>query len=355
MKRPSKPSTETRKPLLIDRFMASTHRSLVNRNVVDRIKGRLRAARRFVLDDEATRRYADVIETIPELIARHQRFARAPYDVTWIEFNFEQFWKQINKRPVDDTADQIVGFLIDHGRAYVLSGRHDDSRCSLTPFAYDLHTPWSVEDQLAFCTRNSMSGLDAFFWGSAYDKLDIRERESIRNLHRAFLLPMEINDPTISTAILAGMAQETVGDIRNIITILLLLNRPSLTHYARYVPTHRGFIGNKLRAFFDHTVVSISIDPKPTLRLLGSTQGEGVSRRRHEVRGHYVHDRTARDYASIAGCIHEWQTDPHPDDDPADPDHWKCTVCGGKRWWRVEHLRGSSNVGFVQKDYNVTE
>jgi hypothetical protein len=97
--------------------------------------------------------------------------------------------------------------------------------------------------------------------------------------------------------------------------------------------------------------VTFILNPIPTLRLMGTERESGVVKRRHEVRGHYCHNETGRSRE----CVHEWTVDFHEDDDPNDPDHWKCKSCGGKRWWRVEHHRGSAEVGFVVKDkYSVT-
>jgi hypothetical protein len=38
-----------------------------------------------VLDDAAARRVNETALAVPELLAEHQQFARAPFDVTWIE------------------------------------------------------------------------------------------------------------------------------------------------------------------------------------------------------------------------------------------------------------------------------
>ena len=85
-----------------------------------------------------------------------------------------------------------------------------------------------------------------------------------------------------------------MGELRTIIALLLLLNRPSLTHYvARSEPT-RGWIGNKVRPYMAHTVVTIPLDPIPALRQVGTDNDDPNLRRRHRVRGHFVHDRNTR-------------------------------------------------------------
>jgi hypothetical protein len=153
---------------------------------------------------------------------------------------------------------------------------------------------------------------------------------------------------------------ECTGDLRNVIACLLMLNRPTITKYVDDLPQSRGWLKNKLVPYWSHTTVTINLDPKPILRLIGTDRESGVTKRRHEVEGHYCHDKEWRDYGTIAGCIHE------PIDTDADwiplvgvyapstVEHWVCKVCGGKRWWRSEHLRGDANKGWVIKDrYNV--
>jgi hypothetical protein len=36
-------------------------------------------------------------------------------------------------------------------------------------------------------------------------------------------------------------------------------------------------------------------------------------------------------------------------------DRWLCTACGGKRWWRTDHERGTAEKGYVTTDYAVTQ
>ena len=107
-------------------------------------------------------------------------------------------------------------------------------------------------------------------------------------------------------------------------------------------------------------MVTISLDPKPILRLIGTSQGDAVERRWHEVEGHYCHDKTSRDYSRIAGCIHDWQDTDNEwnvltgDHARSEVKHWLCSSCNGKRWWRNKHERGNPTIGIVKKDYEVT-
>jgi hypothetical protein len=37
-----------------------------------------------------------------------------------------------------------------------------------------------------------------------------------------------------------------------------------------------------------------------------------------------------------------------------EPLRWRCERCGGHRWWRREHSRGTPEVGVVTSEYAVS-
>jgi hypothetical protein len=67
----------------------------------------------------------------------------------------------------------------------------------------------------------------------------------------------------------------------------------------------------------------------------------GITKRLHDVRGHFCHDKRARQTGE-QWCGHDWVE--------YEPLRWKCERCGGKRWWRNEHQRGDVEKGrsFIQ-------
>jgi rubredoxin len=207
--------------------------------------------------------------------------------------------------------------------------------------------------------------LDMLMWGSTYDDLTDDERRVLRASNIMEQTPLNPNHPGYQRLTadggMAAAARGTIGDFRTVIAILLMLNRPSLTSYRNSLPNRPGIIKGKLAVYMAHTTVTIDIDPVPTLRLVGTPAGESVPRRRHEVRGHYAQNKEARDYARIAGCIHNFEPNhgppkwlPWPDAGLDDPDNWVCSDCGGKRWWIPEHERGDASRGFVvHDDYEV--
>jgi hypothetical protein len=175
----------------------------------------------------------------------------------------------------------------------------------------------------------------------------LNKAHALRDKHTAFLLPVRNGmDP-----VRVGQAtySQSRGELRNIITMLLLLNEPSVAQYLAETPKYKTFHRGKSTSYFAHTVVTINLEQA---REYIRTNGFGSQKRRHQVRGHYCLNFDAHEYEKI-GCVHNWQVDFHRDDDPDNPNHWVCATCGGKRWWRHEHVRGDATIGYVQKTYNV--
>lgn len=378
---------EKRKPLVADRFLREwpndNAQAFYHPKASEQVKRGVRNARRFVFDEDAAERIAEIVIKVPDLLVREHQFARAPFELTWVELPAWRYWMVLRassqKGALDkwsnaiDTADHSVGYLIDHGRVNVVVAgtvAEPGGSCVLAPLQYRLGTEWPLQDQLDFC--ESVGGLsrldlDAAMWGSTWDGLDWDARKALRANNVMEWVPTNPASKMRPERLMkarSDMLRGSVGDLRTIIAILLVMNRPSLTRYVEDVPHHRGFIRGKLRPFMSHTTVQIALDPIPVLRLIGTPAGEAIERRRHEVRGTYCHDKVSRDYRRIAGCVHEYQATnkdwtPWTREDEAtegQPFHWVCASCGGKRWWRKDHSRGDVGIGFVVHDaYQVTD
>lgn len=359
--------TEKRRASLADRFLAIRSLSLYPQKTTDSLKRSVRAARRFIFDDEAAMRLADVIYDVPDMLASQYQFARAPFDQTWIEFQGYPFFDRLKERAEADgghyalrgspeTADAVIGYLIDHGSVSVFAAGtmvDPSSGVACTPIQYQLNTEWPLEDQLRFSQDidESHTTLGMFLWGSTWSRIDKDSRNHLRDNTVLELRPMTFDLTRQQKVDILGAG---VGDLRNIVALLLMLNRPSITSYVS-VPKSRGWHKNRVLPFMSHTSVHVSLDAVSKMRLVGTPDGESVERRRHEVRGHFCHDQTARDYSRIAGCIHEFQPThddwtPAGDVHPDEVNNWVCASCGGKRWWRRAHERGSAEVGFVAHD-----
>jgi hypothetical protein len=368
-----KPSDPTKRgPTLADRFATHrypAHERYLAPGILEAMQQKTRMAHKFVLDEQATTRVAHVVRDIPDLILREHAFARAPFELSWIEFPHWLYWREIGNNPElqDDKADHTIGYLIDHGVVTVVSGGII-AQPTMGPYPtvlrYYLNTEWDERDQSQFLRDAGSTAqadfIDKFLWGSSYSKIDPALRDQLRKRNSVRPTPYSTTMAADATRRwIQGAHHSGAGELRTVIALLLMLNRPMITRYSNVEPG-RGFHKGKLMPYMAHTTVTIDLDAVPTLKLMSAPEGDGTPRRRHEVRGHYCHDREARDYLRIAGCMHDWRTcDDEWTPAPAIPDakanHWLCAVCGGKRWWRAEHERGDAGLGFVQHDsYAVT-
>lgn len=390
-----------RQPTLADRFLhspVSRGQTLVSYDINEQLKQKIRSARRFRLTPEASTHVGRVIATIPELLFREQQFARAPYDVTWLEFPYDNWFNGLSKQELFRGTDTEMGFLIDHGNVYTIAYSKDMPRDTpaVIPLVYTLHKPWEMREQIDFAQKVGMSrlGLDGLLWGATLEQM-VRMRvaenppedksvegikaytsqtadyfrdhpsRSLRNNHTLGFLPISdhiVKRPSSYKDIYERVSGAAAGDLRNIVALLLLMNRPSLTRYVQDEPHWKTFVGGKSRTYLSHTVVTIDFDPRPALMKIGTVYGEKESKRRHEVRGVYCHDEKYRK-GTAAGCIHDWYEHPDYMDDIAHLhidehgsvqwDNWLCKGCGGHRWWRETHERGDAAKGYVVKNYEV--
>lgn len=369
---------EKRKPSLADLFtnhkftLHDKYRAGIPLKMIGDLQAKVRKAKKYVFDDDASMRIGEVTRDIPDLLVRESRFARAPYELTWIEINSVAMWRAMYANNSNMLAEehpdraQRLGMIIDNDAAYLVAGVHEkpyESISHVAAFVYTLNGDpelWTMFGNIVGDTNNSKLReiMNGFYWGTTTRDLsdDVLYEAS---KHFSCHTIME-NFATLKGQTVRALMAECNGDLRTIIAILLMLNRPSITMYKHTLPNHRGFIRNKLVAYTAHTVVTISLDPQPILKLIGTSRGESIERRWHEVEGHFCHDKTSRDYARIAGCIHDWCD---TDDDwipmagnyaRSEIHHWQCQACGGKRWWRNKHERGNQNLGEVVKEYKVT-
>src|ERR1051325_4521112 len=103
---------EKRRPTVADRFLATrlaAHEQILHPKAYEQIRNGVRNARKFVFDEDACRRIAHVVATIPDLLVREMQFARAPFDLTWIEWPSWYYWMALrdpNPGKVDSQGER---------------------------------------------------------------------------------------------------------------------------------------------------------------------------------------------------------------------------------------------------------
>lgn len=149
------------------------------------------------------------------------------------------------------------------------------------------------------------------------------------------------NERRYRTQIYRDVAQETIGDLRFLVSLLALINtQPLATPGTPWTPAGRMKVGMRKLAYLERRTVRLAV---PRERALSDmrTRSDGRPRRAHEVRGAMCYSRDTQ-----RACAHDWQPVTHTRE--------TCTRCGGRRWWRRPHMRGDARIGLVTKDYRVT-
>jgi hypothetical protein len=353
----TRPKTK-RKPLLVDELLnnidfAPTHP--VERRRFHAMKDHLRAAKKFVLDEQAAIYAAEMIRDHPIAVAHDQEFAIPAFPNMYIELPYEKFFKTVNETDLDPDGDRTVGYYIDGPTAYVMSRAENlplteearekipvtQSKTPMVmPIAYRLNRPFTVEEELDMCERMEISriGMDVFFWGSVTPKVE-RNPEMFRALRANHSFEHWYGHDVAD--VLPIMFKSAAGDLRNIIALILFLNRTSDLRIEDEIGFHQTLIHAKPAVLTKHNVVRLKLDPKPMLKRIYGTGGSW--RRRHDVRGHFCHDKTTREH----NHEHDWRE--------YDVNQWRCMNCGGKKWWRKACSRGSREKGSVETTYEVTK
>lgn len=371
-----------REPILADRLMTSMDSrsyTMMSKDWYHERLDNIAVAKKFVLDSQAATWLGEMIRNNPEVIADAQEFAISPFALMWVEIPFAPFYRAVNGVEPDETGDKAVGYLFEGPVVTVASYGWEQDRftAGFNPVQYILHLPMG-EAQEAKLSRDfgiPRFAIDSWLWGETVldwshlaqqaDGTDEAElaKERIRSLrenHFARMAPVsagvqEAFEQQIDKGEPIGdFTQGAAGDLRNAIALLLYLNRTHDIQVQREVkvgPTQ--MVGRRPRALFPHRVISLKLDPKETLLDLVQTisGASSLTRRLHDVRGHFCHNK-----ASKRGCTHGLQYEGDLGELWVEyaPMKWRCDRCGGLRWWRREHSRGSAEEGAVAQQYAVT-
>lgn len=370
-----------RQPTLADRLLALEPKDYKEPRFIAGRQNLLVQAKKFVLDAQATVYLARMLKEHPRIVSDANDFAQRPFEQMWIEMPFPAFYEIMTGRKTDSDGDQIIGYLFDGPVVNVASFGAEGVRygkstpAGFTPVEYILNRPMSETETEKVCAQLGMRShrgfaIDIQMWGSSALSFvtDPEERarlgllnyvedrpdrewdaEGLRSLRENHTLRIR-KIPGVPDEDIKDVVQGSSGDLRNIIALLLFLNRTANIQSVREEPMGHAMINRRPRPLLPHKVISLRIDPGPRLLKLVADQ-EHIKRCNHPVRGHYKHDKRA-----WAGCPHgkelagdfgEWWIE-------YEPLRWKCEECGGKRWWHPAHRRGDPALGVIDRDYAVT-
>ena len=345
-----------RKPLLIDEMLALQDKHIPKdwQPNLKFVQQRLKQAKVFAFDEQAVVYAAQMMVAHPEAIAKDIEFALPPFERMYIEFPYPKFFDitsppdyrgYSNVPPEDDDMD--IGYLYDGPNVYVMSRstRWSEFKYPMVlPIRYRLNRTFSFaeEQNIASYLGESRLGIDSFMWGSCYRKLfdkdDKASMRALRDNHSCeFWYGQELTNQWAATAL-----KSSAGDMRNILGLILFLNRTRDVQLVDELPPAPGWVRSKPRTLTRYNLIRIKLDPGPLLQRIFKGRATGGWRREHDVRGHFCHDAT----------YHAHQ---HHDMREISVHQWKCVLCGGLKWWRKAHHRGRGDLGQVKTTYEVAK
>jgi hypothetical protein len=355
-----------RDPLLVDQFLASSDMvrfgPYLERGFIEKVRSGLYQAKRFLLDEEATIYLAKAIASAPEVIAMAREFAIPPFPIMYIEMpDFAKWYRTVNGIEPMPGADTKVGYLFIGPNAYCLGltgkpeGEEDSPKwvnggmAVAVPIEYRFNQPFRPGEAAKQAKEMGLEeeDLPILFWGSSWERVKGTQWENA--LWEDMSVHMAVNSVGMNMMDLETrriFASSNAGDLRNMIAMLLFLNRTSQCTYVNEVPMAPGhMLRNKPRTLLSHSVVTLDVAKAPSVRtmFLGSTGGSW--KREHDVRGHFCVGKTARE-SNLCNGLHDWHE--------YNVNQWKCSRCGGLKWWRKDCRRGTKNKGKVHTTYEVT-
>jgi hypothetical protein len=314
-------------------------------------------AHRFVFTDRASDlmgRFAFDEKTGP-LILTNRQFAIPPFDTTYVEMESKTFHANTKQLVAPlESADLTIGYLTIGNEVYSFT-RGVDHFSVMGLVSWEVRppgdeTPAHTNIPDLGDTVELVGGLtnhrDPDGWlrlgaalGTTMSHIDGEETrlQLLREIGIRWTSTVEINAKSV-----AQYLAYCAGDVRNLWTMLLWINRPSKMHFDPH-PAGSRFVKGKRVAFRKHTVVDIDLNKVRVVRDAIHLDFERASPINHPVRGAFHHSG-----GQATGCAHDWP--PMPDE----RGHWHCTRCGRKRWWVKEHRRGKYELGINDNDYKVS-
>ena len=345
-----------RQPLIIDHLLAGDLDSgasgaFLSRRTRDMLRAELIEAKRFVLDAQASRWCGEMIAAVPEAIVHGQEFAIPPFPLTYIEIDAVPFWEGMNypEPETANTMDKRLGLLYAGPSVYTCV-TDATNRAAVMPIKYTLNVPMTHDEEmnLAYSMGVSRAQLDVFMWGHYYNQVPKEMQRAFRANHGAHIIDKVkgVWDNEESRQRLgASLYMNCMGDLRNVIALLLFLNQTRDVQYVDEVPHARGMLRNRAGTMLRHSVVRLRLNPVPRLIKRFAQLRSAHTRREHDVRGHLCHNKRSHN----GWCSHQWEEH--------GVHRWHCIVpgCGAMRWWRSAHRRGKAKIGTVVASYEVTK
>jgi hypothetical protein len=345
-------------PTLIDMLYQSSFRKqpLLSMVHVEAWRSLLKTARRFVIDDPmssfmgelATRAFVRPnmsVQARNKTIEHLRMSARLPASVTWIEYNLricqQHSLALMNRKPALEDVPTREGWLLQRHphieTAFIAHiALHDDKvdGDGYDTWAFPVALAWTVDMDTVLPWRrvpfdehiNTASEVATGITGYRSDRM-------------SFVFSPLVHTPKFDGA-MTNLLAEWAGVQRRMWALLATIN--DLPVIMKDVRQAKGFVARgAYRKFLDHKTVTLTV-PMTLYRKTARNALALAHRRGGPVREHW-----RRDWRRPLSAFCDHQFD-------ADEKHMFCKICDGRRIWVIEHVRGSTAVGFVTHDFVVT-
>lgn len=311
-------------------------------------------AKRFVFDAEGSRHLGAFIRECGDLIVANRQFAIPPFETTYLQCELDETIAAIGRGSSVDRLgnregrDTQVGYLIHKRRVYSMSA-DAQGRASPGVFAYERDTPSGpgpiFEEPVQIGDSDDEWARLALLLGTTMDA-DVFDEETRLDIIRSHRVTVAERARHISRMQRSQQVQGSMGDIRNVWAMLLLINQKRSAVRLHDVPWQAALWKGRRRVYGAHSVVRINLTgPKQTMRQL-MRPSLHAPRSAHGVKGHFAH------YHLRDGCAHPWPLMPEVSESGIA--RWRCPACSGWRTWKRDYTTGDGAVGYVTKEYRLT-
>jgi hypothetical protein len=359
------------------------------RKIGENIKNAMREARRFYVDEDATRSATKLGIQHPDILLSMLKRARLPFQKIWVEWDVRAQIDEAGANGAsamlyDDTPER-TGCLIERMhdeeplyRLTALGTTNENPKhvvVSTIGVVYHLNQPINglpmTSDQrlISDITQFPDDYIQKSLIGGAYLDHEIgTDNEQIA--HRKMLCDnlsshaTNVLAPWMASAVRASLngngvynKSELMKIIRNevvehsgtwrlIISLLALINSRDYVESEKTIRQGKNrSVGAKVVPYLDHWLVKLKLPRKIVEARVLREMAETIPKRRHEVIGHFKQSRKK----GLPGCEHVYV------EETATREVCIIEGCGHRKWWVNEFMRGDASIGFVTKDRLVTE
>ena len=368
-----------RRPIMLDYVLEGmrqrrTHLPTIAKKSLPNFLDMMMNIKKFVLDDQAARYLGEYMRDHPDKIARANEYAIPPFKTMWVEYSVREVYEALHGFPLDDRGDTRMGLLVNGPDVMMFVEGPKEGDCQMSPFMARLNKPATLEEELELCRLMGISriNIDSLMWGTPGVRIrkEFPELYPVLRANHAFIAATDLSG--IGDGHLRSFFEDgTGGDLRNVVALMIFLNRTQDVQVMEERKAKPGLIMRKPRAYIGHSVITLKINPVERLRRIGEPSGISSPKRLHDVRGHYCRNKLTKQAEEIGDTCealdrtdplfyltcHDWKEvegSKHVDQKTGAIMTWKCSRCKGVLWRKPEHKRGTLKQGYVVQQYAVT-